>query len=526
MSLNIDTTEAFHSPQRLTALAEAVFRADISTSETHWLEWKSALDFDTTAGRFAAARTIIAFANRDPQTAVRECGGEAYLLVGVEPGQAAGVAVLDAAVLHDKLKPFVDGPHWEMTYVEVDSTSVAVFTVAAPQPGDRIHSLVSAYQGNRSGTVFHRGVASSAPATHRELNMLQDRLLQSAPESTADQFRAAVGGTNPLLVERLMRGAVKKVTTARADPEQFPASFTTHDRIEHLKQYLVIAHRYHDIAAPVLEHFITGCAWPNPAHDRIWTEAITALAQPARLRETVTGRLRTAGTEALVMAGRDSRLEALAILPATLALYAGAIASLAGRNFSALRALTTDGVVSRSITHPQLKVTVIEKAGPWEALDRDDSYALTLRAAQVAPDAAGLDEKLTLIAQGRLRKPRFACSSYLSEALRPHFDDYDPTRYAELFDEAEIMFSLIVADQMPHHNVYAEPWLGLFVDDAANTARLQDSHFGAVLADVHAAREQWAPLQAGLFGGSFQRLQAAAQRVTQYTEQMRHRGPY
>lgn len=49
--------------------------------------------------------------------------------------------------------------------------------------------------------VFHRGVASSAPATHRELGMLQDRLLQAAPESAADQFRAAVGGANPLVVE-------------------------------------------------------------------------------------------------------------------------------------------------------------------------------------------------------------------------------------------------------------------------------------------------------------------------------------
>jgi hypothetical protein len=88
------------------------------------------------------------------------------------------------------------------------------------------------------------------------------------------------------------------------------------------------------------------------------------------------------------------------------------------------------------------------------------------------------------ITQRRLRKPRFVCSSYLVEELRPHFADYDPTRYVELFDEADIMSSLIVADRMSQHHPFVEPWLGLFVDDAANAARLADSRYGAVLAEL------------------------------------------
>ena len=85
------------------------------------------------------------------------------------------------------------------------------------------------------------------------------------------------------------------------------------------------------------------------------------------------------------------------------------------------------------------------------------------------------------------------------------------------------MFSLVVADQMAQDRVFTEPWLGLFVTDASHTARLEDSRYGAVLAEVNAAGDDWPPLQAGLFGGSIHRLSAALQRVTEYTEQMRHR---
>ena len=217
--------------------------------------------------------------------------------------------MLDPAVIHDKLRPFVDGPHWSVNYVDVEGKSVLVITVAAPQPGDRIHSLVSPYQGTRSGTIFHRGVASSAPATHRELGMLQDRLLQTPPQSAEDQFMVAVGGTNPLVVEQLTRNAVNAALTAYADQEQFPTTLESRAPIDQLKQYIAIAHRYHDATIDVLDRIVIGCRWQNSAHERIWTDAITALAEPRPLNQTVRSRLRNpAGGEALVMTGRDERL--------------------------------------------------------------------------------------------------------------------------------------------------------------------------------------------------------------------------
>ncbi|MEN4478223.1 RNA-binding domain-containing protein [Mycolicibacterium cosmeticum] len=77
-----DTSAPLRGPHRLNELAAAIVAAEVP--ESHWLEWKSSLDLSTPAGRFAAARTVIAFANRDPLVAARVCGGEGYLVIGVD----------------------------------------------------------------------------------------------------------------------------------------------------------------------------------------------------------------------------------------------------------------------------------------------------------------------------------------------------------------------------------------------------------------------------------------------------------
>ena len=126
------------------------------------------------------------------------------------------------------------------------------------------------------------------------------------------------GGTNPLVVEQLTRNAVNAALTAYADQEQFPTTFESRVPIDQLKQYIAIAQRYHDATTDVLDRVVIGCRWQNSAHERIWTDAITALAEPRPLNQTVRSRLRNpAGGEALVMSGRDERLEALSLLPAT-----------------------------------------------------------------------------------------------------------------------------------------------------------------------------------------------------------------
>ncbi|GAH43739.1 unnamed protein product [marine sediment metagenome] len=83
MALNLDTSTSLRRTRRLDQLIQAIYQADSSTtSETHWLEWKSSLNFAMAKDKVTAAKAIIAFANRDPGNAARECEGDAYLVRG------------------------------------------------------------------------------------------------------------------------------------------------------------------------------------------------------------------------------------------------------------------------------------------------------------------------------------------------------------------------------------------------------------------------------------------------------------
>lgn len=181
-----------------------------------------------------------------------------------------------------------------------------MFTVAAPRPGDRIHSLVRDFDKFRSGTPFIRRVGRSAPVRHRELGALQDRLVQSPPESPDDQFTAALGAGNPVLINTLMRDAVNEVQNARADPAKFQPDFDSRVPVEQLAELVKTADRYQQITAPLLGRVIAGCGWANPEHERIWADAIATLAAPAPVPENVTGHVsKSGGGQASIMGGRS-----------------------------------------------------------------------------------------------------------------------------------------------------------------------------------------------------------------------------
>lgn len=518
MPLNVDTRSSLRSSAQLDDLVAAIYESSADTQETRWVGWKRALDFDSAHGKFTAAKAIIALANRDPANAARTCGGEAYLVVGVCPGGVIdSVEVRDAAVLHDKLKTFVDGPHFDVDYVEAHGKTVLIITVAPPEPGHRIHSLVKEFDKYRSGTVFVRGVASSEPATHRELNALQDRLLSGTPPSATDEFITALGGSNPAVLGKLMRRTTADLIAEYRDTDRYPATFISRTPTERLRQYVQVADRYQAAAVLVVERVAEGCRLEDRSHERFWRDAVTALAEPRTFPQNP-------GT--LMMQGRDDALEALALLPATLTMYAGTIAAVDCENYGAVRALTTDGAASASFFHPERKVPIIDKVGPWEFVAHQRELALALRAAQ----KDDLTEELldTLSRGGQPRRATYPASAYLFDALLPCFPGHPASRYTELFDSAEILFSLIVADQQAQqrHGYIEGPWLGLFVTHAAETASLEGSHFGQFVSDFAEAGDNWKPLQAGMFGGSFERCRTAAQVVWNSASEQYRRGPF
>lgn len=191
MSLSdLDTTQDFRTASELRELVEAIFNSPPGTQETNWLEWKSQLDLGTLAGRFAIAKAILGFANRSAEQAQLKCAGVAYMVVGVEPGAAAGVTPVDHAVLSHKIKTYADGPRANPYYVPFSGVEVLVVVIEPPRAGDPMHTLQKEFSTDKTthkaSTVFHQGTAHTEPAGPKEIAMLGERLVRGTREPELD----------------------------------------------------------------------------------------------------------------------------------------------------------------------------------------------------------------------------------------------------------------------------------------------------------------------------------------------------
>ena len=149
--------------------------------ETEHLEWKSGYDLSTRPGAAATARQLIGMANRDSARAVTHAEGHAYVLLGVEPGNAPGVPQWDASDIENWLVPFV-GPdlRYDIHYVAFAGQQVLFLTVDAARAGDPIHNLQKASQdpgGDAlpAGTIYVRHGANTTRHTPADLARLTAR---------------------------------------------------------------------------------------------------------------------------------------------------------------------------------------------------------------------------------------------------------------------------------------------------------------------------------------------------------------
>jgi Putative DNA-binding domain len=194
MSLkDIDKTRDIRTDDELRALVEAIHTSPANTQEAHWIEWKRTLDLSTREDQFKVAKAILGFSNRSVEHAKLACEGVAYMVVGVEPGNAEGVGEYDHAALGQALQRYVDRPRWTLHQFEYAGVTVLVVMVEAPRPGDTIHTLQKEFSNDKTrhyaGTVFHRGTAHTEPAGPKEVEMLCDRLLSGArPDLVLDML--------------------------------------------------------------------------------------------------------------------------------------------------------------------------------------------------------------------------------------------------------------------------------------------------------------------------------------------------
>ncbi|OBF99017.1 hypothetical protein A5772_13660 [Mycolicibacter sinensis] len=183
---DIDTSRPLRTDDELLRLIAAIHGSRPEVQETSWLEWKSSLDLTKAAGRFTVAKAVLGFANRSVDDAQLTTGGVAYMVVGVEPGAAPGVAAIDHADLTPWIKIYASTPRFTPRTLRYAGVEVLVIVVEPPEAGDPLHTLRKQYDKFDAGVIFNRGSARTAPASPGDIEMLSDRLLQGARQPDLD----------------------------------------------------------------------------------------------------------------------------------------------------------------------------------------------------------------------------------------------------------------------------------------------------------------------------------------------------
>jgi hypothetical protein len=176
--------------------------------------------------------------------------------------------------------------------------------------------------------------------------------------------------------------------------------------------------------------------------------------------------------------------------PTVLLMYSGGIGAIAADNYENLFAIfnTNSGSIS---TYEKTKALILETNDAMLELNRTNIFK----------SLPGHE------------KNHVPWSEYLFKTLQPILDDllFLGSSYEELFDRFEIFQALVYADLDSQNRSQASVWgpFGRFSWKHRSRSR-ESSPYVEVISEAKAHQDNWPPLKAGLFGGSFSRFENIA----------------
>lgn len=293
-------------------------------------------------------------------------------------------------------------------------------------------------------------------------------------------------------LENRLVDIARAVKVAVANVDEFPTAYprpVEHPEIADIRYLVQRADTFGQLAQPLAEALAVGCAWGTVPQEQLWTRALKTLS---------------------VSRGPGGRpLVAIQRLPPLIAMYAGAMGALNRKNYEALRAITTD-LTARTPYGKETFIAAMHTGSIVEDMAIVGSTLQTLSEGQPSDDAV-LQARIQGTG-GRVLQP---VSSYLKNTLRPIVMALvsDEEEFDDLFTATEVWLSLIAEDSkleaQKRPNGYEHGmWGGIFVwqNEFAGPDRWPEVRLRQ---EFSAAGGAWAPLQAGLFGGSAPRADAA-----------------
>jgi hypothetical protein len=288
-----------------------------------------------------------------------------------------------------------------------------------------------------------------------------------------------------------------------ADANEFPStSEQLGNEFEAARFMSARVERYWEGVAPLLEALIPGCAWGAPDQTPIWTRAIQRVANASQ---------EPSGKVVLI------ELQKFPVLPL---LYGAGMAAISRSKYDALRSVAIDPLLRTN----HGRVPLISASHPWRPFSTFEwtAHILALEAEGVTVDESTFAD----LRSGRKGKRYTPVSDHLHAKLRPYFSDLLPDidEYSETFDRLEILLGVIAADaraQLHEKGLYADdPYVGAFSwRDRYSSLAVEE----AMLSELESLRDNWPPIQAGLFGGSTDRAITAFRAFNQKASDARMR---
>jgi hypothetical protein len=310
--------------------------------------------------------------------------------------------------------------------------------------------------------------------------------------------------TRQMAVEELLQDEAARLHDQLNSTTLFPTSserLAGGDQLEAIRSLVEIYRLYESLVQPLAETMEVAAAWATADHEPLLASLVQTIASTVEHERS----------------GQTVLLD-LRSYPFWYLMYASGLGAFSRKNYGALRALMLNPTVRRDGTkysaitllgshHPDpvpvaATVLALEDGGPVE----DDAIT-------------------TLLQRGGVRYTPI--SDHLHDALRPLFKRRLPNDedYSDLFDQFEVFIAALTTDAKNLAKVGGR-YLGQYSSGRFTWRhRWADGETpeGAMQAALADHTDNWWPIQAGFFGGSTDRADAALVELAEFAKQQRQR---
>lgn len=324
----------------------------------------------------------------------------------------------------------------------------------------------------------------------------------------SDQLKAALRDpAGDIALDDALMPIAEDARQAMADQTRFPEnSDVLGGPVVEAAFYVVdLVDEYMAILNTALDALVITAQWSRPEQLATLTRFVDRLAPTA------------AGGAGMVV------LTSLRWFPSLPVLYAGTVAALIRGNYGAIKAIAIDATVR---DRDDGRLSLISRGHAWRPFSRFELVPQILAFREGGEDVSReVAESLRAKTKGNRYTP---VSDYLHDVLRPKFtrevpDDDD---YSDLFDRAEVLLGALAVDAEmnkasdrtyvdgPHFGRFT--WRNRYVGEG-------DRIESRLLAELRSEETAWAPVAAGLFGGSVDRARAALESFVDQAAEARNR---